>query len=70
MIVNKWRTLAILFTPFSIGMLKETFRIFTSDAPDIASNRKELIIIAVIITSVVIFFTLRFWRKALDKRFY
>jgi hypothetical protein len=68
--MNKWRALAILFTLFSIGMLRETFRIFTSDAPDIPSNRKELIIIAVIITSVVIFFTVRFWRKALGKRFY
>ena len=68
--MNKWKALAVLFTLFSIGSSREMFRIFTSDAPDIAPNRTELIIISLIITSAAIFFTIRFWRKASDKRLY
>jgi hypothetical protein len=68
--MNKWKALAILFTLFSIGSLREMFRIFTSDATDIAPNRTELIIMSLIITSVAIFFTIRFWRKASHKRLF
>ena len=68
--MNKWKALAILFTLFSFGMLRETFRIFTSDASDIVPNRKGLIVMALTITSVVVFFTVWFWRKASDKRLY
>jgi hypothetical protein len=68
--MNKWKILAIVFTLFSIGMLKETLRIFTSPAPDIAPNRTGLIIMAITITLVVIFFTIRFWRKASNNRLY
>jgi hypothetical protein len=64
--MNKWKAFAILFTLFSIGALKETLRIFTSDAPDIMSNRTELIIISVLITSLIVFLTIRFWKKASD----
>lgn len=66
--MNKWKGLAILFTLFSIGALKEAFRIFTSDAPDIATNRKELIIIAIILNSLVVFFTILFWKKAVNSK--
>lgn len=66
--MNKWKVLAVILTLLSLGALKETFRILTSSAPDIAQNRQDLIPMAVIITSVVIFFTIKFWRKANDKR--
>jgi len=68
--MTKWKALAIIFTLFSLGSVKETFRIFTSDAPDIAPNRTGLIIMALTITGVIIFFTIRFWKKASDKRLY
>jgi hypothetical protein len=68
--MNKWKLLAIVFTLFTLGAFKETLRIFTSSEPDIASNRKELMIMAVILTSVFVYFTIRFWKKASDKRLY
>jgi hypothetical protein len=68
--MNKWKALAIIFTVLSLGSLKETFRILTSDAPDIAPNRTELIIMALTMTGAIIFFTIRFLKKASDKRLY
>jgi hypothetical protein len=68
--MNKWKTLAIIFTLLSLGSLKETIRIFTSDAPDIAPNRTGLSIMALTFTGVIIFFTIRFWKKASEKRLY
>ena len=68
--MTKWRALAILFTLLTFGALQETYRIFTSSAPDIASNRRELMVMSVIITAIVIFFTIRFWNKASDKKMY
>jgi hypothetical protein len=66
--MNKWKVLAIVFTLLSIGMLKETFRIFTSNAPDIAPNRTELAIMGIVLSSVIIFFTIRFWKKASEQK--
>ena len=66
--MNKWKSLAILFSLFSFGALAETYRIFTSAAPDIANNRRELQIMAMILTSIVLFFTFRFWKKADDNK--
>jgi hypothetical protein len=65
--MNKWKALAILFTLITLGAIKETFRILTSSSEDIASNRSELIIMAVILTSILAFFTVRFWKKSTDK---
>lgn len=62
--MNKWKALAILFSILTIGGTKETIRIFTSSAPDIANNRMELMIMSVILMSLFIFLTIRFWRKA------
>lgn len=66
--MNKWKVLTVVFALFSFGSLRETFRIFTSDAPDIAPNRTELSIIGVTLTSLAIFFTIRFWKKASENR--
>jgi hypothetical protein len=68
--MTKWKILAILFTLISFGALKETHRIFTSPTRDIAANRPELMIMAMIMTLVVIFFTIRFWKKASAKKMY
>lgn len=68
--MNNWKVLAIIFSFFSFEAVRETFRIFTSPAPDIARNRLELEIMSVVITIVIIFFTLRFWKKASDNRLY
>ena len=66
--MNTWKPLAILFSLFSFGAMAETYRIFTSSAPDIANNRGELQIMAVIITGILVFFTIRFWKKSDDKK--
>jgi hypothetical protein len=66
--MGKWKVLAILFGLFSVGAVQELFRIMTSDAPDIAPNRRELIPIAFGITLVFFYLTARFWRKASAER--
>lgn len=66
--MNKWKLLALLFTLMTLGAFQETYRIFTSPEPDIASNRRELIIMALILTPVFVYFTFKFWKKASDNR--
>jgi hypothetical protein len=68
--MNKWRFLAILFTLISFGSFKETFRIITSSDYDISSNRSFLIPMSLTITGVIIFFTIKFWKKASNKKLY
>jgi len=65
--MNGWKITAVIFTLLSVGAFKEMLRIFTSDAPDIAPNRTELIARSVSITCVFVFFTIRFWQKANKK---
>jgi|GEM_PF-966122 len=62
--MNKWKGLAILFSLLSLGAIQETFRIFTSSDSDIANNRTSLIPMTVILTGLLIFFTIRFWNKS------
>ena len=62
--MTKWKTLAIVFSLITLGILNETFRIFTSSDADIAENRTELIVMAIIGFGVFIFLTIKFWRKA------
>ena len=62
--MNKWKILAILFTLFTFGALKESYRIFTSAAPDIAANRTQLMIIGVVITLSFLVFAIWFWKKS------
>ena len=68
--MNKWKALAIFFTIFSFGAVKETIRILTSQDADIATNRAFLIPMTFIMTGIVLFFTIRFWRKASDKKLF
>ena len=66
--MNKWKGLAILFTLLSIGALQETYRILTSNAPDIAQNRRELIPVGVIISGIFVSGAARCWYKASNNR--
>jgi uncharacterized phage infection (PIP) family protein YhgE len=58
------KVIAIILTLFSLGAIRETFRILTSDAPDVAQNRGSLVPMAILVTGVFVFFAVRFWRKA------
>lgn len=66
--MNKWKWLAILFSLLSFGAIQETFRIFTSSAPDIANNRTSLVPMAVIMTGVIVFFAIKFWLKSSNQQ--
>ncbi len=62
--MNLYKIPAIFFALFSIGAIRETFRVLTSDDLDIAANRNGLIPIAFIMTGIFIFFTIFFWKKS------
>jgi hypothetical protein len=66
--MNKWKALAVLFTLLTMGAVQETFRIFTSAAPDIADNRKGLMPFSVIMTGLFLFLAIRFWKKAANSK--
>ena len=57
------KSAAIIFLVFSLGSLKETFRILTSNDADIAQNRSYLVPMALAFLSAMIFLTIRFWNK-------
>ena len=63
-IMRNYKALAILFAFLSFGAISESFRIFTSAAPDIAENRSGLIPMAIALTGLFIFLTILFWRKS------
>jgi hypothetical protein len=65
--MKNYKALAILFTFLSFGAVSESFRIFTSAAPDIAENRKELILLAIIMTGLFVFLAIKFWQKSSDR---
>ncbi|MET3877768.1 hypothetical protein ABIE50_003180 [Chitinophaga sp. OAE865] len=62
--MNKWKIYAIVMSLIAFGSLKETFRILTSDEPDIATNRASILPIGLLLTCVFIFLAIRLWRKA------
>lgn len=62
--VKRYRSIAIVLTLFTLGSINETHRILTSSDVDIAENRASLIPMAITITAIAIFFTIRFWNKA------
>lgn len=66
---KRYKTWAVIFSLFAFGSVNETYRIFTSSAPDIAENRKELIPMAAIMTIAAIFFAIRFWWKTQNEKF-
>jgi hypothetical protein len=68
--MNKWKALAIFFTIATVGGIQETYRICTSSAPDIANNRKELIIMCAVMMPLFIFLMIFFYRKAVNSKRY
>lgn len=62
--MNKWKIYALVMSFLTLGALKETFRILTSDAPDIAENRAELIPLAVLFSVGFLALAIRFWKKS------
>ena len=66
--MNSSKILAIFFALFSLGGTRETFRILTSSAPDIAENRSFLIPMAIIITVLFYFLAFWFWRKSMKQK--
>jgi hypothetical protein len=62
--MNKYKALAIVFALLSFGGIQESFRIFTSSAPDIAENRTWLMPMGIILPCVFLYLTVRYWRKS------
>lgn len=62
--MNKWKIYAIVMSFLTFGALKETFRVFTSNDKDIVDNRMSVIPIAVSMSVVFLFLSIRFWRKS------
>jgi hypothetical protein len=65
--MNRNKILSVIFAVFTFGAIQESFRIFTSHAPDIANNRSSLIPMAVIITAVFAWLALLFWKRSTKK---
>ena len=61
--MNRGKTLAIVLLVITLGAMQETFRIFTSDASDIANDRTGLSIMAVAITTLLLVLSIVFWFK-------
>jgi hypothetical protein len=59
-----YKFLAILLTLILFGSINETLRIISSNEKDIASQRIYLIIMALIISSLIIYLINVFWKKS------
>jgi len=59
-----FKALAFFFGLGFIGGLSETYEIITSNAPDIASQRIYLILMAFGMLFIMIFLTVFFWKKS------
>jgi len=62
--MNKWKIYAIVMSLIAFGSVKETFRILTSDAPDIKDNRASILPMAILLAGVFIYLAIRLWKKA------
>lgn len=62
--MNRYKAIAIFFVILTFGALQETYRVFTSSAPDIAENRTWLMQVGIIIPCVFLYLAIRFWRKS------
>ena len=62
--MNKWKIFASLFTVISVAAIKETYRIIITPESESGGEKAFTIPMAVIFTGVIIFFTVRFWRKS------
>ncbi|SFW91151.1 hypothetical protein SAMN05661012_06735 [Chitinophaga sancti] len=62
--MNKWKIYAIVMSFLTLGALKETFRILTSNAPDIVGNRMSILPIAIGVSVIFLALAIRFWKKS------
>ena len=60
---SRYKVLAIVFGIFALGAIKETHRIFTSNAQDIAQNRSSLMPMSIIFSVLLIGLSFYFWKK-------
>jgi hypothetical protein len=67
--MNKWKILAWVFILITLGALKETHRILTSSAPDVAQSRSGLAIISALFTILFAYLAIRFWKKASEFKY-
>lgn len=61
-----YKILAVIFGAGAIGGMSETYRIMTSSAADIASERTYLTIMGLSMLALFLFLTRLFWRKSKD----
>jgi len=68
-IMNKTfhKLISFFFGIFSFGAINETYRIMTSNAPDIVPERTYLTIMALLIIGSFLSLTIYFWRKGNNK---
>ena len=59
-----YKILAFVFGFMSLGGLSESYRIMTSDAPDIAPQRGYLTIMTLVMLAIMLTLTRYFWRKS------
>ncbi len=67
--MNKWKILAWLFILFTFGAARETYRILTSQAPDIVQGRSSLALFSATLTLLFAYLAWRFWKKAAAFRY-
>ncbi len=61
--MNMWRIFSVILALITFGAVQETARIITSEDVDIAMQRTQLTIMAVIITLILAFFSIKLWVK-------
>jgi hypothetical protein len=62
--MNKYKVYAVVLAFLSFGSIQETLRILTSSDADIVESRSALIPISVILTGLLVFFSIKFWIKS------
>lgn len=66
--MNYYKSLAIILGIVSIGSLQESYRVFTSNAPDIVENRGSLMVVALVWPCLSLFLAIVCWRKAAKQK--
>nr|WP_321244629.1 hypothetical protein [uncultured Psychroserpens sp.] len=62
-----YKSLSFFFGFFSFSSINETYRIMTSNAPDIVPERTFLTLMAITITGAFLSLTIYFWKKGNKK---
>lgn len=59
-----FKILAFFFGLMSLGGISESYRVMTSNAPDIAPERGYLTIMSLVMLAVMLTLTRYFWKKS------